>query len=71
MLAAVERFAVDAEERNNQYFQQLLSKQHTRLKSIFDRHVVSIITELDQFKVMAFLNADWSIERHRADKINQ
>ncbi|KAM6498447.1 Exocyst complex component Sec3 domain containing protein [Amanita muscaria] len=51
MLAAVERFAVDAEERNNQYFQQLLSKQHTRLKSIFDRHVVDQLKGIEQTKL--------------------
>jgi hypothetical protein len=51
MLAAVEQFMVDAEERNNLCLQQLLSKQHTKLKGIFDRHVASQLKSIEQTKL--------------------
>lgn len=42
ILATLERFLVDAEERNNQFLLNTLGKQHTRLKGVFDRHIVSL-----------------------------
>ena len=42
VIASVERAIADAEERGNVFFSNILEKQHQRLKSIFDRHVVSI-----------------------------
>jgi exocyst complex component 1 len=41
VLAVLERFLGDADERGNAYLLHLLDKQHTRLKSLFERHVVS------------------------------
>jgi hypothetical protein len=40
-MAALERFLADAEERGKIFFINLLDKQHTRLKGLFERHVVS------------------------------
>lgn len=40
ILATLERFMADAEDKGNQFLMSFLSKQHTRLKGIFDRHVV-------------------------------
>jgi hypothetical protein len=40
VIACLERFLVDAEERGNQFILNLLGKQHARLKGSFDRHVV-------------------------------
>ncbi|KAF8640686.1 hypothetical protein AX17_000342 [Amanita inopinata Kibby_2008] len=51
MLAVLEQFMVDAEERNCQYLQQSLSKQHTRLKGIFDRHVNEQLKNIEQTKL--------------------
>lgn len=42
IIAALERFLVDADERGNAFLVNLLEKQHTRLKTLFDRHIVSI-----------------------------
>jgi hypothetical protein len=42
LVASLERFLADAEERSNMFFQNLLEKQHGRLKGLFERHVVSI-----------------------------
>jgi hypothetical protein len=40
-MAILERFLVDAEERGKAFFVNFLDKQHTRLKGLFERHVVS------------------------------
>lgn len=37
----LERFLTDAEERGNSFLINVLEKQHTRLKSLLDRRVVS------------------------------
>jgi hypothetical protein len=39
-MATLERFHVDAEEKGNLFIIGLLEKQLTRLKMLFDRHVV-------------------------------
>lgn len=41
VLAFLERYMVEAEERGNPFIINLLEKQHSRLKVTFDRHVVS------------------------------
>lgn len=41
MVVCLEKFLVDAEERGNAFLINLLEKQHMRLKSLFDRRVVS------------------------------
>lgn len=43
ILAFLERFLVEAEEKGNPFVMNLLEKQHTRLKIAFDRHIVSDI----------------------------
>lgn len=51
MLACVERFSIDAEERGNQFLLSLLGKQQVRLKGLFDRFIVSLFWLAEQFKV--------------------
>lgn len=46
MIACLERFLVEAEERGNAFFLGLLEKQHLRMKSLFERNVVSINIEI-------------------------
>lgn len=43
VIAVLERFLMDAEDIGNQFLLTALSKQHTRLVGIFDRHVVSYV----------------------------
>ena len=40
MIACVEKFLTDAEERGNAFFLEVLEKQHTRMKGIYERRVV-------------------------------
>ena len=40
ILATVERFLADADERGTAFLLNFLDKQHTRLKGLFERHVV-------------------------------
>ena len=42
IIVALERFIGEAEERGNAFVLSLLEKQHVRLKSLFERRVVSI-----------------------------
>ncbi|PFH54821.1 hypothetical protein AMATHDRAFT_353 [Amanita thiersii Skay4041] len=51
VLAVMERFITDAEERNNLYLQQLLGKQHARLKGVFDRHINEQLKSIEQTKL--------------------
>jgi len=44
ILAFLERFMVEAEEKGNPFVMNLLEKQHSRLKIVFDRHVVGTIS---------------------------
>lgn len=48
VIACLERFVADADERGNTFFLQILDKQHLRLKGAFDRHIVSELTERDK-----------------------
>ncbi len=41
MLATLERFQSEAEERGNAFLLGALEKQHMRLKALFERRVVS------------------------------
>ena len=41
MMVSLERSLIDAEEKGNPFVLNLLEKQHSRLKLIFDRHIVS------------------------------
>lgn len=45
-IACLERFLADADERGNAFLLHMLEKQHTRLKGLFDRHVVRAISRL-------------------------
>jgi hypothetical protein len=42
VLATIERFMMEADEKANLFLNGFLSKQHTRLKGVFDRHIVRI-----------------------------
>jgi hypothetical protein len=39
-MATLERFLADADERGTAFLINFLDKQHTRLKGLFERHVV-------------------------------
>lgn len=41
IMATLERFLADADERGTAFLINFLDKQHTRLKGLFERHVVS------------------------------
>jgi exocyst complex component 1 len=40
ILATLERFLADADERGTAFLINFLDKQHTRLKGLFERHIV-------------------------------
>ena len=40
VLVTLERFMSEADENMNQFLNGFLNKQHTRLKGVFDRHIV-------------------------------
>lgn len=42
MIACVEKFLADAEERGNTFFLEVLEKQHSRMKGLYERRVVRI-----------------------------
>jgi hypothetical protein len=46
IIACLERFLVDADEAGNVFLLHLLEKQRMRLKGLFDRHVVSVLSPL-------------------------
>lgn len=50
-LVTLERFIVDAEEKGNGFFFDLLAKQNLRLKGLFERHVNEQIKAVEQTKV--------------------
>ncbi|KAF8078783.1 exocyst complex component, sec3 subunit [Lyophyllum atratum] len=50
IIACLERF-LDAENRGNQFLLTMLEKQHTRLKGIFERHIVEQMTDIEQTKL--------------------
>ena len=43
MIVCLEKFMIDANDKGNGFLLGMLSKQHTRLKGLFDRHVVGIL----------------------------
>ncbi|CDO72981.1 hypothetical protein BN946_scf185007.g35 [Trametes cinnabarina] len=51
MLASLERFQSDAEERGNAFFLSLLEKQHMRLKALFERRVSDHIKSIEETKL--------------------
>ncbi|KAG6911564.1 hypothetical protein DXG01_011866 [Tephrocybe rancida] len=51
IIACLERFFVDADDRGNQSLVTILEKQHVRLKGIFERHVKEQITDIEQTKL--------------------
>ncbi|KAF8140415.1 exocyst complex component Sec3-domain-containing protein [Boletus edulis] len=51
IIACLERFLVDADERGNAFFLQILEKQHLRLKGTFDRHINQQIKMVDETKL--------------------
>ncbi|KAH9948238.1 exocyst complex component Sec3-domain-containing protein [Amylocystis lapponica] len=51
MIAALEKFLIDAEERGTAFLLSLLEKQHVRLKSLFDRGVTDHIKAIEDMKL--------------------
>ncbi|KAG8219670.1 exocyst complex component Sec3-domain-containing protein [Butyriboletus roseoflavus] len=51
VIACLERFLADADERGSSFFIQILDKQHLRLKGAFDRHVSQQIKMVDETKL--------------------
>lgn len=51
VIVCLERFAADADERDNAFFLQMLEKQHTRLKGSFDRHINQQIKMIEETKL--------------------
>jgi exocyst complex component 1 len=43
MIVCLEKFMIDASDKGNGFLLGMLSKQHTRLKGLFDRHVVGVL----------------------------
>ncbi|KAJ6519655.1 exocyst complex component sec3 subunit [Mycena sanguinolenta] len=51
LLASIERFVADADEKGNTFLFNALGKQHTRLKGLFDRHINEQIKGVEQTKL--------------------
>ncbi|KAI0249489.1 exocyst complex component Sec3-domain-containing protein [Lactifluus subvellereus] len=51
IMATLERFLADAEERGKAFFMNFLDKQHTRLKGLFERHVAEQIKAIENTKL--------------------
>ncbi|KDR85366.1 hypothetical protein GALMADRAFT_234191 [Galerina marginata CBS 339.88] len=51
ILAFLERFLVEAEEKGNPFFLNLLEKQHSRLKIAFDRHISEQLKSIERTKL--------------------
>jgi hypothetical protein len=51
VIACLERFLAEADERGNTFFLQILEKQHLRLKGAFDRHTNQQIKMVDETKL--------------------
>ncbi|KAI0688760.1 exocyst complex component Sec3-domain-containing protein [Cytidiella melzeri] len=51
MIACVEKFLADAEERGNTFFHEVLDKQHSRMKGLFERHVSEQIKSVEETKL--------------------
>ncbi|KXN85680.1 Exocyst complex component 1 [Leucoagaricus sp. SymC.cos] len=50
VLATLERFMMEADEKGNQFLIGFLGKQHTRLKGVFDRHINDQLKNIEQTK---------------------
>lgn len=68
IMASLERFQVEAEEKGNPFVIGLLEKQHSRLKMTFDRHVVRKSASWILKTPLTCYAIDQSTERHRASK---
>ncbi|KAI0307681.1 exocyst complex component Sec3-domain-containing protein [Multifurca ochricompacta] len=51
ILSSLERFLADADERGKVFLVNLLDKQHTRLKGLFERHVAEQIKAIEETKL--------------------
>ncbi|KAF8913023.1 exocyst complex component Sec3-domain-containing protein [Gymnopilus junonius] len=51
ILAFLERFLTEAEEKGNPFLLGLLEKQHTRLKIVFDRHISEQLKNIERTKL--------------------
>ncbi|KAI0079631.1 hypothetical protein K474DRAFT_1617469 [Panus rudis PR-1116 ss-1] len=51
IIVCLERFLTEAEERGNAFFTNVLEKQHSRLKTIFDRRVSEQISTIKETKL--------------------
>ncbi|KAI9461762.1 exocyst complex component Sec3-domain-containing protein [Boletus coccyginus] len=51
VIACLECFLAEADERGNTFFVQILEKQHLRLKGVFDRHINQQIKMVDETKL--------------------
>ncbi|KAI0830519.1 exocyst complex component Sec3-domain-containing protein [Trametes gibbosa] len=51
MLASLEKFQIEAEERGNTFLLSLLEKQHMRLKALFERRVNDHIKSIEETKL--------------------
>ncbi|KAH8991916.1 exocyst complex component sec3 subunit [Lactarius akahatsu] len=51
VLATLERFLADADERGKAFLINFLDKQHTRLKGLFERHVAEQIKAVEETKL--------------------
>ncbi|PPQ67093.1 hypothetical protein CVT25_005694 [Psilocybe cyanescens] len=51
ILAFLERFLVEAEEKGNPFILNLLEKQHSRLKIVFDRHITEQLKGIERTKL--------------------
>ncbi|KAJ7275209.1 exocyst complex component sec3 subunit [Mycena haematopus] len=51
LLASIERFIAEVDEKGNMFLYNALSKQHTRLKGLFDRHINEQIKGVEQTKL--------------------
>jgi hypothetical protein len=49
-MATLERFLADADERGKTFFINFLDKQYTRLKGLFERHVVGHVIHLHEWR---------------------
>ncbi|KAI0085410.1 exocyst complex component Sec3-domain-containing protein [Irpex rosettiformis] len=51
MIACIEKFLTDAEERGNAFFLEVLEKQHSRMKGIYERRVNEQIKSVEDTKL--------------------
>ena len=68
MLASLEKFQTEAEERGNAFLLSVLEKQHMRLKALFERRVVSIMIYMPLRPMLTCLSAERPNQDHRGDE---